>query len=88
MIKYNENDIALCGTCNEPLRDQDTPFVNDDVTEIMCPRCMAEEGRPLTHMTRVVGYFSRVENWNPSKVGELHDRQKGTYDANHAAKNM
>ncbi|MCC8180757.1 MAG: anaerobic ribonucleoside-triphosphate reductase [Planctomycetes bacterium] len=33
----------------------------------------------LQHMTRVVGYFSRVENWNKSKVGELKDRQKGNY---------
>lgn len=33
----------------------------------------------LHHMTRVVGYFSRVENWNASKLGELKDRQKGDY---------
>jgi len=33
----------------------------------------------LQHMTRVVGYFSRVDNWNTSKLGELKDRQKGAY---------
>jgi hypothetical protein len=33
----------------------------------------------LQHMTRVVGYFSRVENWNQSKIGELKDRHKGNY---------
>ncbi len=37
------------------------------------------EPQILQHMTRVVGYFSRVENWNKSKVGELKDRQKGNY---------
>lgn len=37
------------------------------------------EPQVLQHMTRVVGYFSRVENWNKSKVGELKDRQKGNY---------
>ncbi|MDR3211359.1 MAG: anaerobic ribonucleoside-triphosphate reductase [Planctomycetota bacterium] len=37
------------------------------------------EPQVLQHMTRVVGYFSRVENWNKSKVGELRDRQKGSY---------
>ena len=37
------------------------------------------EPQVLQHMTRVVGYFSRIENWNKSKVGELKDRQKGTY---------
>ncbi len=33
----------------------------------------------LQHMTRVVGYYSRVENWNKSKIGELKDRQRGNY---------
>jgi ribonucleoside-triphosphate reductase len=30
-------------------------------------------------MTRVVGYFSKIENWNGSKKAELKDRQKGDY---------
>jgi len=30
-------------------------------------------------MTRVVGYFSRVDNWNGSKKAELRDRKKGNY---------
>lgn len=30
-------------------------------------------------VTRIVGYFSRVNNWNLSKIGELKDRQKGNY---------
>jgi len=38
----------------------------------------------LQHMTRVVGYYSRVENWNKSKIGELRDRQKGDYAIRHA----
>jgi len=33
----------------------------------------------LRQMTRVVGYYSRVENWNQSKLGELKDRRKGVY---------
>ncbi len=37
------------------------------------------EPQILQHMTRVVGYFSRIENWNKSKVGELKDRHKGDY---------
>jgi hypothetical protein len=37
------------------------------------------EPQVLHHMTRVVGYYSRIDNWNPSKIGELRDRQKGTY---------
>jgi hypothetical protein len=34
----------------------------------------------LQHMTRVVGYYSKIENWNPSKIGELKDRQAGDYE--------
>ena len=33
----------------------------------------------LSHITRIVGYYSRVENWNKSKHSELADRQKGDY---------
>jgi len=34
---------------------------------------------PLYHVSRIVGYFSRIENWNPSKLGELRDRRAGDY---------
>ena len=37
------------------------------------------QGRDVTHMTRVVGYFSLTRNWNKSKLGELADRRKGDY---------
>lgn len=30
-------------------------------------------------VTRIVGYYSRTHNWNKSKIGELRDRQKGSY---------
>ncbi len=33
----------------------------------------------VEHATRVVGYMSKVENWNKSKIGELKDRHKGNY---------
>lgn len=41
-----------------------------------CPKCGSEN---VYGVTRVVGYFSRIENWLPSKVSELRDRQKGNY---------
>ena len=37
------------------------------------------EPRMLSHMTRIVSYFSKVENWNLSKMGELRSRHKGNY---------
>ncbi|MFH1783485.1 MAG: anaerobic ribonucleoside-triphosphate reductase [bacterium] len=30
-------------------------------------------------VTRIVGYYSRIPNWNKSKIGELKDRHKGDY---------
>ena len=42
---------------------------------ITCKR----EPTVLRHMTRVCGYYSRVENWNASKLGELKARQEGRY---------
>jgi len=33
----------------------------------------------LYHVTRVVGYYARIENMNQSKIGEIKDRRKGDY---------
>jgi len=33
----------------------------------------------LSHMTRIVGYYSQIENWNKSKLGELDARRRGNY---------
>ena len=33
----------------------------------------------MTGVSRIVGYFSRIKNWNRSKVGELRDRHAGDY---------
>ena len=37
------------------------------------------DGRNVYHMSRVVGYLSRIENWNSGKIGELKDRRRGRY---------
>jgi len=42
-----------------------------------CPRCGSEQ---VVGETRVVGYFSKIQNWNKSKrYGELVARQRGYY---------
>lgn len=33
----------------------------------------------LSGVTRIVGYYSKVHNWNSSKISELADRRKGNY---------
>lgn len=38
-----------------------------------------EEPEKLYYRSRIVGYFSRINNWNTSKLGELKDRHKGHY---------
>jgi ribonucleoside-triphosphate reductase len=42
-----------------------------------CPRCQSKK---VVGETRVVGYFSKIQNWNKSKrFGELKARQRGIY---------
>ena len=42
-----------------------------------CTRCHTDN---VEQETRVVGYFSKVKNWNKSKrYGELLARQRGRY---------
>ena len=41
-----------------------------------CPHCQSEN---VVGMSRVVGYFSVIDNWNSSKKAELKRRQKGNY---------
>jgi hypothetical protein len=41
--------------------------------------------RVLTHLTRIVGYFSQVHNWNRSKHAELRDRRLGAYTVDEPA---
>lgn len=56
----------------DAILQNDWPTIKDILTHKREPHC-------LQHFTRVVGYYSRVDNWNPSKVSELHDRHKGDY---------
>ena len=48
--------------------------------EVLEPILVGElEPEKLKHMSRIVGYFSRIENWNASKIAELKDRHNGDY---------
>ena len=35
--------------------------------------------RVMTQLSRIVGYYSQLQNWNRSKLAELRDRRKGNY---------
>jgi len=41
-----------------------------------CPKCGSAD---VYTVTRIVGYYSRVSNWNKSKLAELRDRRSGNY---------
>lgn len=41
-----------------------------------CGSCGSDE---VYGITRIVGYYSRITNWNKSKIGELKDRHVGQY---------
>jgi ribonucleoside-triphosphate reductase len=59
-------EFTVCHTCHDMgvgLRD----------------RCGACESPEVYGLTRIVGYFSRITNWNKSKIGELRDRHAGNY---------
>jgi len=44
--------------------------------QVKCPHCGSTN---VEGMSRIVGYFSKIKNWSPSKQEELKDRQKGSY---------
>ena len=52
---------------------------NLDPTTLLSIILGTREPLALYSMSRVVGYFSRISNWNKSKIGELRDRQSGNY---------
>jgi ribonucleoside-triphosphate reductase len=59
-------EFTICNDCNQ---------VTPKLTET-CGHCQSAN---VFGVTRIVGYYSRVNNWNKSKVGELKDRHRGNY---------
>lgn len=55
--------------------------IKDEASADRFVAVVAREENPikLNGITRIVGYYSRTNNWNKSKVGELRDRANGQY---------
>jgi ribonucleoside-triphosphate reductase len=66
-------EFTMCNTCG-----QMTPHLTDT-----CAYC---ESHDVVGITRIVGYFSRINNWNKSKLGELKDRHRGNYSVTKSIK--
>lgn len=54
-------EFTVCESCRRTSRG----------LQAQCPECGSLE---VYGVTRIVGYFSKIETWNRSKVGELYDR--------------
>lgn len=59
-------EFTLCNSCRKTNRG-------------LKEKCDFCESLDVYNITRIVGYFSRVNNWNPSKLAELEDRHHGNY---------
>jgi len=59
-------EFTVCNSCRK---------ISNGILE-ECAHCRSED---VYGVTRIVGYFSRTNNWNKSKIGELKDRQRGNY---------
>ncbi len=59
-------EFTICNNCRKM-----SVGLRDD-----CDWCHCDD---VYGLTRIVGYFSRIKNWNRSKLGELADRRKGNY---------
>ena len=59
-------EFTYCNVCNNEMRG----------LQEQCDRCGSAD---VDGISRIVGYFSVIHDWNKSKKGELGSRKKGTY---------
>lgn len=60
-------EFTICYKCNRRFNG----------LQDFCPSCKTQD---VQHITRIVGYFSNIKNWNKSKQRELKDRKEGDYE--------
>jgi ribonucleoside-triphosphate reductase (formate) len=56
-------EFTICNSCHK----------RDNGLKDACQACGTDD---VYGMTRIVGYYSRISNWNRSKLGELSDRRQ------------
>ena len=59
-------EFSICNACQQ-------------VTQKLTEECAHCDATDVYGVTRIVGYYSRINNWNKSKHGELKDRHRGDY---------
>ncbi|MFH0732795.1 MAG: anaerobic ribonucleoside-triphosphate reductase [Candidatus Omnitrophota bacterium] len=60
-------EFTICNTCHK----------NELGLKNSCSHCGSDN---IYGVTRIVGYYSRIDNWNKSKLGELRDRRKSPHN--------
>ncbi len=60
-------------------KDENKIFISDDGIKTQEWEKIKKGIPDLIYMSRIVGYYSRINNWNKSKLGELKDRHAGNY---------
>jgi hypothetical protein len=75
------DDAALVGNTdrNSKFAIHLTAILKHDWEELLGIFLGHRGPRIMTHVTRIVGYYSQLQNWNRSKLAELKDRHKGDY---------
>lgn len=51
-----------------------------EAEEKKMPYCKTCGSQNVYGVSRVVGYFTKIDRWNKGKQAEFRDRQKGNYD--------
>ncbi|MFH1541287.1 MAG: anaerobic ribonucleoside-triphosphate reductase [Elusimicrobiota bacterium] len=59
-------EFTICKDCNR-------------MTRGLKEHCLSCGSKNVYGITRIVGYYSMISNWNKSKLSELKDRHKGDY---------
>jgi hypothetical protein len=71
LIRFKKTDAKFAVSV-AAIRDHSWDELHDVLVGKRSPRVM-------THVTRIVGYYSQLQNWNRSKLAELRDRHRGDY---------
>ena len=89
VVEDTSKDEGIYGKYIEvPLKE----IVGKPIDQLMDVLNLKRKDVCLEGITRIVGYYSRVSNWNKSKIGELRDRvlsrHEGGYGFNGSEVNM
>jgi anaerobic ribonucleoside-triphosphate reductase len=68
----NETNNTICGITTDAVQSSQWQDIEDSIMGRRNPVV-------VHHMSRIVGYFSKIENWHDTKLSELEDRHKGDY---------